>query len=115
MTADAVRLLNRLTVAGLLILLALCLAWELWLAPLRPGGSWLVLKALPLLLPLRGLLDGRPYTHQWTTLLILAYFGEGLVRATSDEGPSRLLAAAEIALSLAVFLAAAFFARLARR
>jgi uncharacterized membrane protein len=115
MTADPARLLNRLTVAGLLALLALCLAWELWLAPLRPGGSWLVLKALPLLLPLRGLLHGRRYTHQWTTLLILAYLTEGLVRATTDGGPSRLLAAAEIGLSLAVFVAAAFYARVTRR
>ena len=40
-------------VASLLALILLTLAWELWLAPLRPGGSWLVLKAAILLLPLR--------------------------------------------------------------
>ena len=37
------------TVASLLLLIALCIAWETVLAPLRPGGSWLVLKVLPLL------------------------------------------------------------------
>ena len=37
-------------------LILLGLAWELYLAPLRPGGSWLVLKVVPLLLPLMGLL-----------------------------------------------------------
>jgi uncharacterized membrane protein len=115
MTPSFPRLLNRLTVACLLALVALCVDWELWLAPIRPGGSWLALKALPLLLPLPGLLRGRRYTHQWTTLLILAYLTEGLVRATSDAGPSRLLAAAEIGLSVAVFAAAAVYCRITRR
>lgn len=115
MPAPAPRLLNRLTVACLFALVALCVDWELWLAPLRPGGSWLALKALPLLAPLPGLLRGRRYTHQWTTLLILAYLTEGLVRATSDAGPSRWLAAAEVALSLVIFAAAAWYAKIARR
>ena len=51
-----------LAVGSLLGLIALSLAWELWLAPLRPGGSWLVLKALPLCIPLAGLLKNRMYT-----------------------------------------------------
>ena len=49
---------------SLIALIFLCVAWELWLAPLRPGGSWLVLKALPLLAPLMGILKGRRYTYQ---------------------------------------------------
>ncbi|MGH8629456.1 MAG: DUF2069 domain-containing protein, partial [Burkholderiales bacterium] len=57
---------------SLLLLIAWSLAWELWLAPLRPGGSWLVLKALPLLLPLLGVLNGRRYTYQWASMLVLA-------------------------------------------
>ena len=44
-----------LAVGSLLGLIVLSLAWELWLAPLRPGGTWLALKALPLCLPLAGL------------------------------------------------------------
>ena len=65
---------------ALVALILLCLAWELWLAPLRPGGSWLALKAAPLALPLGGILSGRRYTFQWTSLLALAYFAEGVVR-----------------------------------
>lgn len=95
----------RVASAILLALIALCVAWEIWLAPLRPGGSWLVLKAVPLLLPLRGILHGRAYTYRWTSLLILAYFGEGLVRASSDAGPARWYAAAEVALSVLLFAA----------
>ena len=100
---------------SLLLLIAWSLAWELWLAPLRPGGSWLVLKVLPLLLPLLGVLKGRRYTYQWASMLVLAYFAEGVVRSASDAGLSRALAAVEVALSVMFFLCAIFYARLAGR
>jgi len=94
-----------LAVAALLGLILLCLAWELWLAPLRPGGSWLVLKALPLCLPLAGLLKHRMYTYRWLSLLVWLYFVEGVVRAWGDAAPSRWCALAEIALCLLLFAA----------
>lgn len=97
---------------SLIALIALCLAWELWLAPLRPGGSWLALKALPLLLPLFGILRGRRYAYQWSTLLIQFYLLEGLARATSDSGLMQWLAAAEVALAVSFFVAALIYARL---
>ncbi|WP_131111936.1 DUF2069 domain-containing protein [Sulfuricystis thermophila] len=109
------RRLHRLTLiasASLIALIALCLAWELWLAPLRPGGSWLALKALPLLLPLFGILHGRRTTHQWASLLILLYLLEGLTRLISDAGTSRWLAAGETLLAGIFFAAALAFARL---
>ena len=86
------------TVASLLLLIILCVAWELVLAPLRPGGSWLVLKVLPLLLPLRGILKRDVYTMQWSSMLILMYFAEGIVRATSDQGLSAVLGWVEVGL-----------------
>ena len=91
------------TVGTLLLLIALCVLWELILAPLRPGGSWLVLKVLPLLVPLRGILKRDVYTMQWSSMLILLYLGEGLVRATSDRGLSATLGWVEIALTCAFF------------
>lgn len=94
---------NRLASASLIGLLFLCLAWELWLAPLRAGGSMLALKALPLLLPLFGILRGKRYTHQWTSMLSMAYLTEGLVRATSDQGLSQWLAIAETLLAILLF------------
>ena len=99
---------------SLLALLFLCLAWELWLAPLRPGGSWLALKALPLPLPLMGILHGRRYTYQWASMLILAYFAEGAVRAFGDGGASAALALVEALLALVFFVSAALYARLTR-
>jgi uncharacterized membrane protein len=107
----ALRLAALACLAGLIVL---SLAWELWLAPLRPGGSLLALKALPLALPLAGLLAGRRYTYQWASLLILAYFAEGATRAWTDRGLSRQLAWLEIVLSLAFFAAVIGYVRLSR-
>ncbi len=101
--------------AALLILIVLCVSWELWLAPLRPGGSYLALKALPLIAPLAGVLAGKRYTYQWSCMLILAYLAEGVVRAWSERGTSQLLAAIEIALSVLFFAFAVAYARLTRQ
>lgn len=98
--------------ASLIALIALCIAWELWLAPLKPGGSWLVLKALPLLAPLFGILNGRRYTYQWSSLLIQIYLLEGLARATSDSGAMRWLATAEVVLAAVFLVAVIAYARL---
>lgn len=106
--------LRSAAVASLAALIVLCLAWELWLAPLRPGGSLVALKALPLAAPLAGILAGRRRTYQWSSLLILGYFAEGATRAWGDAGLSRQLALLEVALSLAFFAAVVAYARLGR-
>jgi uncharacterized membrane protein len=98
--------------ASLIGLILLCLAWEGWLAPLRPGGSLLILKAVPLLLPLFGILQGRRYTYQWASMFILLWFMEGAVRAWADAAPSSHLALLEVLLSLAFFGSAIAYARL---
>jgi len=95
----------------LIALIALCLAWELWLAPQRAGGSWLAIKAFPLLMALPGVLRGKVYTHRVMTLLIIAYFVEGVVRAWSDKGLSAQLAGVEVALTLVIFVSAILYAR----
>jgi uncharacterized membrane protein len=105
------RALQSTASASLIALIFLCLAWELWLAPIRPGGSWLVLKTLPLLLPLMGILKGRRYTYQWAPMLVLAYFSEGVMRAWSDRGLSAWLAGAEVALSAVFFFSAIYYAK----
>jgi len=104
--------LQTLSSVSLIALIFLCLAWELVLAPIRPGGSSLALKALPLLLPLMGILKGRRYTYQWAPMLVLAYFTEGVVRAWSDTGLSAWLAGAEVVLSMVFFFAAIYYAKL---
>ncbi|HEV3007404.1 MAG TPA: DUF2069 domain-containing protein [Burkholderiales bacterium] len=108
------RLLRVIAVAALAALIALCLGWELWLAPLRPGGSFLALKALPLVLPLNGIVRGKRYAYQWSSMLVLAYFAEGVTRAWSERGLSQDLALMEAGLSALFFAAAVSYARLTR-
>lgn len=107
---------RRIAAVSLLLLIFLCLAWELRVAPLRPGGSYLVLKVLPLLLPLRGVLKGSVYTMQWACMLILLYFMEGVVRAWSDPNPvSVWMAVAEIVLSFTFYVCALMYLRPAKQ
>ena len=96
---------------SLIVLIALCVAWELALAPLRPHGPWLVLKVIPLLLPLRGVLKRDNYTLQWSSMLILIYFMEGIVRATSDKGLSATLGWIEVALTSIFFFGSISYLR----
>ncbi len=101
-------------IASLVALIFLCLAWELWLAPIRPGGSMLALKTLPLLIPLFGILHGKRYTFQWSSMFILLYFTEGVMRGWADTGLAQQLALAETALSLVYFVAVVFYSRMTR-
>ncbi|MEI8326271.1 MAG: DUF2069 domain-containing protein [Betaproteobacteria bacterium] len=101
-----------LAVVCLLALIALGLAWELWLAPLRPGGSWLVLKVVPLCIPIVGLLKRRLYTYRWLSLMLWLYFTEGVVRAYGDRAPGNDLALLQVLLCLLLFAACAMHVRL---
>jgi uncharacterized membrane protein len=111
-TPRSVALTRILAVGSLLGLIILGLAWELVLAPLRPGGSWLALKVLPLCIPLAGLLKNRMYTYRWVSLLVWLYFTEGAVRAYSDKVPGNYLAMGEVFLCLTLFAACALHVRL---
>jgi len=103
---DAVTRATRvLAVGSLLGLIALCVAWELWLAP--TGRRTLVIKVLPLLFPLAGLLKHRMYTYRWVSLLVWLYCAEGLVRATSEQGLGAVLAGMEVVLCVLLFVACA--------
>ena len=106
-----VQLTRFLAVSSLLGLIVLGLIWELWLAPLRPGGSLLVLKVLPLCLPLAGLLKNRMFTYRWVSLFVWLYFIEGVVRAWGDKAPSNYLAMVEVLLCVTLFTACALHVR----
>ena len=106
----AVQFTRVLAVGSLLALIALGLAWELWLAP--TGSGTLAIKVLPLCLPLAGLLKNRMYTYRWLSLMIWLYFTEGVIRATGDAAPSRYLAMIEVVLCLLLFTACALHVRL---
>ncbi|WP_050463063.1 DUF2069 domain-containing protein [Herbaspirillum autotrophicum] len=110
MSTERARIFHITAATSLIALIILCVAWELVLAPLRPGGSWMVLKVLPLLIPLRGVLKRDVYTMQWSSMLILIYFTEGIVRATSDRVPMSItLGWVEVGLTCLYFLSAILY------
>ncbi|MER2554825.1 MAG: DUF2069 domain-containing protein [Thauera sp.] len=104
------RTLVVLSSAALLALIALCVVWEGWLAPLRPGGSWMMLKAVPLLPAVFGVLRGRRYTSQWLSMLSLLYLTEGVLRA-ADPGLTGLFALIEVFLAVVLFTSTMLHAR----
>jgi uncharacterized membrane protein len=106
---SAVAWTRALAVGAVLALIALGLAWELWLAP--TGRGMLALKVLPLAIPLAGLLKNRMYTYRWVSLLVWVYFTEGVVRAASDKGTSAVLAFIELLLCVLLFAACATHVR----
>ncbi len=110
-----VNLSRWLAVVSLVGLIVLSVAWELYLAPIKPGGSLLALKALPLCVPLAGLLKNRMYTYRWVSLLVWLYFTEGVVRAYSDRAPSNYWAMVEVFLCLTLFAGCAMHVRIRLR
>lgn len=105
-------LLYRTAAGSLLGLILLCVIWEMWLAPYKPGGSIWVIKVLPLLFPLRGILQKNIYTMQWSSMFIMFYFMEGVVRAMGDaDQVSRILAGIEIMLSIIFFLSTIYYVK----
>jgi uncharacterized membrane protein len=107
-----IRHLQIIASLSLIALIMVCLAWEGWLAPLRTGGSLLLLKAVPLLLPLLGVLRGKRYTYQWASMFILIYFTEGAVRAWSDNDISARFGVVEVFLTMTFFMSSILYARL---
>jgi uncharacterized membrane protein len=111
---DEVRLstLRAISLGGYFGLLLLLILWAVWLQPPTrlPVAFVLAFGIGPLLLPLRGILHGRAYTHAWASMLLLVYFTHGVVEAYSDP-QLRALALVEVALSAVTFFAAALYAR----
>ena len=110
-TADpaAHELARHLAIAAVALLIAMCLAWELWLAP-TGRGTWAI-KVLPLLPALWGLMRRRLHTFRWLSLLLWLYFCEGVVRGYSERGISQALALGEVGLSLLIFAASVVYIR----
>lgn len=104
-------ILKRIVVGSFIALIILGLAWELWLAPLRPGAWLLSLKVIPLVLALPALQAGRVRVFQWWSMIVMIYLMEGSVRAASDPGLGALLGTLEACLAGIAFLAILAYVR----
>lgn len=105
----------RAAVCSLFALIFLSLAWELWLAPLRPGGSWLALKTLPLCLLLPGVLRRNRQTFLLGGMLVLFYAAEAVVRLFDAQPASRVCAVAALASGMLFFVSCLMFMRAGKR
>jgi uncharacterized membrane protein len=114
-TAAGIERLRLATVSLTVALILLGVAWETFLAPLRPGGSLLAFKVLPLVLVLPAFWEGRIRHYQLWSMLMLGYLCEGVVRGMSDGGRSAMLGWVESALALATYLAIMRYVQLRRR
>lgn len=90
--------------ASYLALLALQPIWHVLLPPPMGAGSWLLaaLAAVPLLLPLKGVLAGSLRSMTWAGYLVMLYLVIGVMEAWSNP-PQRIPALAQTFL-VAVFV-----------
>ncbi|MDC1311985.1 DUF2069 domain-containing protein [Burkholderiales bacterium] len=92
------------SICGLIVLSLWSLAWEGYIAPLNPEGSWLILKSVPIILPLIGILRNTLRAYQYAVLLVFPYFIEGVVRSYAEQGLYQLMAVGELGISLLLFV-----------
>ncbi len=85
----------------------------IWFAPsqIMPISLALLFWCTPLLLPLRGLLKAKPYTHAWANYVSLWYFLHG-VDVAFNSASERYWGLLDIALSLAMFLGCTYYAKI---
>lgn len=106
------KLYRLLALFGNLALLAWIVLWQMSLSP-HPHISSTTLAiawAIPLLLPLPGILVGKPYTHAWANFVLMLYFLHAFTLLYVDNG-ERWLAAVELLLTTAAFSGNILYAR----
>jgi uncharacterized membrane protein len=96
---------QRVVVALIAALVLVEFLWETVLAPVRPGGSWLALKALPLAFAWPGIARHSARSRQLAALLLPFYLAEAIVRAVTETGRHAFVAWDAAALSLAALVA----------
>lgn len=108
----SLRGLHRAAVALYIGLIALLLAWLLWLSP--PTNALLSVALItligPLLIPLRGVLYGWRYPMAWSCIIVLVHFVHGITHVPAP-GIERWLGGTEIVVVALYFTAAILYIR----
>ena len=101
-----------LALTGFFGLFALSMLWNTVLAPSSrfPVALMLLISVTPLLLPLRGFLDGNSKSCAWMAYISLAYFIHGSVETYANTN-GRLYPSLEIILSLMLFFGTTLYVR----
>ncbi len=80
-----------------------------------PPALVLIALVLPLLIPLRGILHGRLYTHAWVSMLALGYFAIAVDIAYNRSGVERWIGLIMVACSVAMFFGDVYWVKLEAR
>jgi len=94
---------------------SLLIYMPLWLIVISPNDALsttttLLFFTLPLLFPLKGLLQGNPYTYAWSNFIVLIYFLHSLT--TLWVVPSdRLWASLELVFATTMFIGCTYYAK----
>ncbi|WP_413284942.1 DUF2069 domain-containing protein [Vibrio sp. MA40-2] len=101
-----------IALTGYLSLLSWVALWQIFVSP-HPHINSITLAiawCIPLLLPLRGILSGKAYTHAWANFILMLYFLHSLTILYVDQG-ERWLAAIELLLTCVAFIGNVMYAR----
>lgn len=104
--------LRKIALIGYFSLLIFMPLWLLLLAPSESLSitTTLLFFTVPLLFPLKGLLQGNPYTYAWSNFIVLIYFLHSLT--TLWVLPSeRLWAVLELIFATMMFLGCSYYAK----
>ena len=101
--------------SSLIGLIILNLFWEIFYNPLHDEASLMVIKSVILLIPLSGILKKNRYTYQWSSMFILLFFIEGVVRFYSESEVSKSMALYQIILTCIFFLSTVFFCKVTKK
>lgn len=104
--------LKKITLTGYFSLLFFMPVWLLYLNPsqgLSPTLS-LCLFTLPLLFPLKGLVEGNPYTYAWSNFIVIIYFMHSLT--TLWVSPEDIVwASLELIFATMMFVAGSYYTK----
>lgn len=94
---------------------SLLLFMPLWLLVISPSeglsiSTTLILFTLPLLFPLKGLLQGNPFTYAWANFIVLIYFLHSLTTLWVLPN-DRVWALLELLFATAMFLGCSYYAK----
>ena len=107
---------RRLTLTSYLLLIVWLVVWHFILTIDKTTSTLFTLLfwLLPILLPAKGLIEGKPYTYAWTNFIVMYYLLHGLTAVYAVEG-ERLYALVEIILCTLLFTGCSFYARVRGR
>ncbi len=111
--ASSTALARKFALIGFFGLLLWVMFWHILLVEPRTYTITfiLIVYVLPLLLPAKGIIQGKPYTHAWASFIVLLYLMHGITVWYSIP-EQWLYALIEIVLCLMMFVGSSYFARL---